>query len=87
MTILKTARANPISLQPTGSVLWKDRAQMYRAFELYNEHAGRGLLTHGCRPCHGKVFNWLLEVALSGVQLQQLSITDYPDLHWIGPDA
>ena len=80
--ILKSARVEPARMDRTGSVVWKDGAQMHRAFELHNEHAGRGFLSHGCRPCHGKVFNWLMDVAFQDVQVQQLSITDEPAEPW-----
>ena len=82
LAILKTARMAESRVNYTGFVKWADRAQQVAAFDLYNEHSGKGPLLLGLMEGNMKVFNWLLEVALSGVQVQQLSITDDPVEPW-----
>lgn len=72
--ILKTARLVTGIRGRWGFVQWKDGDQARHAFWLYNEHAGRGYMGIGCAPCHSKVFNWLMDVVMEGVEAGQMEI-------------
>lgn len=72
--ILKTARVSISRLNYTGFVTWRDRAQQVRAFDLFNEHSGHGpIYTHSIHD-HSRVFNWLLDVVMEGVEAGQMEI-------------
>lgn len=57
-----------------GFVNWRSTASMYDAFKLFNEHSGKGPYMVGCASCHAKVYNWLVQVVVSTIQLGQTSI-------------
>jgi len=87
--ILKDTRVEegPSHTHRWGAIKWPNTVTMTKAFNLFNAHSGKGPMMTGCKPCHAKVYNWLLQVAFEHVQVGQLSTEDAPDLHWMGPDA
>lgn len=74
--ILKTARVATSKLNYTGFIQWKDRAQQTKAFMLFNEHSGQGpIYTQGVAD-FSRVFNWLMDVVMQGVEVGQMSIEE-----------
>ena len=72
--ILKTARVATSKVNHTGFIQWKDRGQMTKAFMLFNEHSGQGpIYTQGLSDL-SRVFNWLMDVVMEGVEVGQTSI-------------
>lgn len=66
-SLLKHARVAEGRVERTGFVQWESRAHAQEAFALFNTYSGKGPMMLGCAPCHAKVFNWLLRLALAEV--------------------
>ena len=79
---LKNAKVSEGVRGRYGFVQWRSTASMYDAFKLFNDHSGKGPYMVGCASCHAKVFNWLLEVVLSTVEVGQTSIDTRPGSMW-----